>query len=219
MGNMPLNKYIDEVKRLHASGEASEHSYRPALQNCLSSFLKHVQVTNEPRRQLFGAPDYILKRGDITAGWIEAKDIGKDLDKVEKGSKDDDQWKRYTDAQSNIVLTDYLEFRFFTDGVKNETIRIGEVQNGKIISLPDNFARFESLFKDFGTFQGQTIKSAKKLAEMMAAKAALMRDVFFKVVTSHEPSTLKDQLAAFKEVLMHNMDEAQFADVYAQTVA
>lgn len=53
----------------------------------------------------------------------------------------------------------------------------------------------------------------------MAHKAALMRDVFYKVVKSDEPSTLKDQLVAFKEVLMHDMDEAQFADVYAQTVA
>jgi predicted helicase len=216
---MPIQKYIDEVKKLHATGHASEHSYRPALQNCLTGFLKNVQVTNEPRRQLFGAPDYILMRNDITVGWIEAKDIGKDLDKVEKGSKDDDQWERYTDAQPNIVLTDYLEFRFFTDGIKNEIVRIGEVQNGKIVPLPENFPRFEALFKDFGAFQGQTIKSARKLAEMMAAKAALMRDVFLKVVESNEPSVLKDQLSAFKEVLMHNMDEAQFADVYAQTIA
>ena len=100
------------------------------MQECLIGLFKDVQVTNEPRRQLFGAPDYILTRGDITVGWIEAKDLDKDLDKVEKGSKDDDQWKRYTDAQPNIILTDYLEFRFFTDGVKNETIRIGEVKNG-----------------------------------------------------------------------------------------
>ena len=91
---MSIQKYIEDVKKLYVSGNASEHSYRPALQNCLTGFLKNVQVTNEPRRQLFGAPDYILMRNDITVGWIEAKDIGKDLDKVEKGSKDDDQWQR-----------------------------------------------------------------------------------------------------------------------------
>ena len=173
-----LNGYIAQVDRLHRSGNATEHSYRPALQECLIGLFKDVQVTNEPRRQLFGAPDYILTRGDITVGWIEAKDLDKDLDKVEKGSKDDDQWKRYTDAQPNIILTDYLEFRFFTDGVKNETIRIGEVKNGKVIPLPENFSHLETLLKDFAAFQGQTIKSARKLAEMMAHKAALMRDVF-----------------------------------------
>lgn len=211
--------YINEVDRLFRSGAASEHSYRPALQNCLTKILKNVEVTNEPRRQLFGAPDYILTRGGITVGWIEAKDIDKDLNKVEKGSKDDDQWHRYTSAQPNIVLTDYLEFRFFRDSQRTESIRIGEVRNGKVVALNDNFARFETLFRDFGAFQGQTIRSAKKLAEMMAHKASLMRDVFFKVVSSDEASTLKDQFAAFREILVHDMDAAQFADVYAQTVA
>lgn len=211
--------YISEVDRLFRSGAASEHSYRPALQNCLTKILKNVEVTNEPRRQLFGAPDYILTRGGITVGWIEAKDIDKDLTKVEKGSKDDDQWHRYTSAQPNIVLTDYLEFRFFRDSQRTESIRIGEVRNGKVVALNDNFARFETLFRDFGAFQGQTIRSAKKLAEMMAHKASLMRDVFFKVVSSDEASTLKDQFSAFKEILVHDMDAAQFADVYAQTVA
>lgn len=214
-----LTIYINEVDRLFRSGSASEHSYRPALQNCLTKILKNVEVTNEPRRQLFGAPDYILTRGGITVGWIEAKDIDKDLTKVEKGSKDDDQWQRYTSAQPNIVLTDYLEFRFFRDSQRTESIRIGEVRNGKVVALSDNFARFETLFRDFGAFQGQTIRSAKKLAEMMAHKASLMRDVFFKVVSSDEASTLKDQFSAFKEILVHDMDAAQFADVYAQTVA
>lgn len=214
-----LSTYISEVDRLFRSQTASEHSYRPALQNCLTKILKDVIVTNEPRRQLFGAPDYILTRDGITAGWIEAKNVNHDLNKVEKGSKDDDQWQRYTAAQPNIVLTDYLEFRFFRDGQRTETIRIGEVKNGKVVPLDDNFTTFEKLFRDFGGFQGQTIKSAQKLAEMMAHKASLMRDVFFRVVKSDEDSTLKEQFAAFKEILVHDMDEAQFADVYAQTIA
>lgn len=214
-----ISAYINEVDRLFRSGNASEHSYRPALQNCLTKILKNVVVTNEPRRQLFGAPDYILTRDGVTVGWIEAKDVDRDLNRVEKGSKDDDQWQRYTSAQPNIVLTDYLEFRFFRDSQRTETIRIGEVKNGKVVPLNDNFARFETLFRDFGAFQGQTIKSAKKLAEMMAHKASLMRDVFYKVVSSDEASTLKDQFGAFKEILVHDMNPAQFADVYAQTVA
>lgn len=217
---MTVQHYIDEVHKHYKSGKATEHTYRGALQECLEDILpKDVHVTNEPKRQQCGAPDYILTRRKIDVGYIEAKEVGKDLDKVEKGSKDDDQWQRYTQSLENIILTDYLEFRFFTNGTKNETIKIAEIRDGKIIALPENFSRFETLLKDFAAFQGQTIKSSRKLAEMMAHKASLMRDVFFKVVTAEEPSTLKEQLAAFKEVLMHDMDEAQFADVYAQTVA
>lgn len=216
-----FEKYIEEIDRLYRSGHATEHSYRPALQDCLSRLLKDVQVTNEPKRQKCGAPDYILTRRKIDVGYIEAKDVGVDLDRVERGGKDDDQWKRYSTSLDNIILTDYLEFRFFLNGQKVETIRLAEPDGRSIVAKPENFDRFQNLIIDFAAFQGQTIKSAKKLAEMMARKAALMRDVFFQAVSSdvEGENGLKGQLEAFKAVLMHDMEETQFADVYAQTIA
>jgi len=216
-----LDKYIADVASLYASGQATEHSYRPALQECLTRLLKDVQVTNEPKRQSCGAPDFILTRRKIDIGYIEAKDIDRSLDQVEKGSKDDDQWQRYTASLENLILTDYLEFRFFVNGARNEIIKIAEVQHGRVVPLPENFHHFENLIKNFASYQGQTIKSAKKLAEMMAHKAALMRDVFYKTVTTEDDddNSLKNQLKAFQTVLVHDMDAAQFADVYAQTIA
>src|SRR5690606_32581422 len=85
--------------------------------------------------------------------------------------------------------------------------------------LPENYDRLKTLLLDFAAFQGQTIKSAKRLAEMMARKARLMRDVFHKTVTADDDNSLKDQLKAFQAVLVHDMDAEQFADVYAQTIA
>ncbi len=212
--------YLHELNALSRTGQATEHSYRPALQACLTALLPHVQVTNEPKRQKCGAPDYILSRRAIDIGYIEAKDIGVDLDRVERGSKDDDQWKRYTNSLENLILTDYLEFRFFVDGRRIEKVRIAEVTPKGIVAKPENFAHLKNLLMDFAAFQGPTITSSKKLAAMMAHKAALMREVFFKALTdATTDSSLKDQLAAFKSVLMHDMTEAQFADVYAQTIA
>lgn len=112
-----------------------------------------------------------------------------------------------------------MEFRFYRNGVNTETIKIAEAQNGKIVPLPKNNDRFTALLRDFSAWRGQSIKSAEKLAEMMAYKAALMRDVFYNAVTGKEESSLTQQFEAFKEVLMHDMNAAQFADVYAQTVA
>ncbi|MBF0336768.1 MAG: N-6 DNA methylase [Nitrospirae bacterium] len=216
-----FDKYITEINHLYRAGNATEHSYRLALQVLLTHLLKDVHVTNEPKRQKCGAPDYILTRRKIDIGYIEAKDIGVDLDRVERGSKDDDQWKRYTESLDNIILTDYLEFRFFMNGQRVEQIRIAQATSSGIVPQPENFMRLKNLLADFAAFQGQTIKSAKKLAEMMARKSALMRDVFFKAVTdeSTEECSLKDQLKAFQEVLVRYMDAAQFADVYAQTIA
>jgi predicted helicase len=68
----------------------------------------------------------------------------------------------------------------------------------------------------------QTIKSSKQLAEMMAGKARLLSDVIGKALVSdeinHENSTLKDQMKAFKDILIHDITPQGFADVYAQTI-
>lgn len=215
---MSLQKYIYDIGNLHKSGKATEHSYRPALQAYLTELFahNHIDVTNEPKRQKCGAPDYILSKKGIDVGYIEAKDIGIDLGKTEKS----EQLTRYRESLENLILTDYLEFCFFVNGEKVEQTAIARIENGNIVPLPENFDRLESLLNDFIAFQGQTIKSAKKLAQMMARKARLMRDVFYKAVQdTSENSSLHDQFEAFKIVLVHDMTEEQFADVYAQTVA
>ena len=70
---------------------------------------------------------------------------------------------------------------------------------------------------------GQTIKSLKSLAEMMAGKARLLFDIKEKSLTSYEEnkenSTLKEQMLAFKEILIHDFTPQSFADFYAQTIA
>ena len=192
--------YIQQINKIYRSGLATEHSYRPALHAVLSLILKDTEVTNEPKRQKCGAPDYIITRNKIYIGYVEAKDIGIDLDKVERGSKVDDQWSRYATSLDNIILTDFAQFRFFRNGHKVEEIRIAEPTKGSLTPLPANFGRLQSLLLDFAAFEGQPIKSAKKLAEMMAHKAALMRDVFFKAVTDEDDDaerTLQEQLDAF----------------------
>lgn len=57
----------------------------------------------------------------------------------------------------------------------------------------------------------------------MAGKARLLSDIIGKALTSdeanHKDSTLKDQMLAFKEILIHDITPKGFADVYAQTIA
>lgn len=57
----------------------------------------------------------------------------------------------------------------------------------------------------------------------MAGKARLLSDVIGKALTSdqinQENSTLKEQMNAFKEILIHDITPKGFADVYAQTIA
>lgn len=212
---MNFSDYVQDVNKRYIKGDAREHTYRGSLQNLLESIIPNIQATNEPARIKCGAPDYVLTRKDLPVGYIEAKNIGETLDKVEKT----EQLKRYLESLDNLILTDYLEFRFFKNKEKVETVKIAEIVDDAIRAIPENFEKLQTLLIDFAAFQGQTIKSSKKLAEMMAHKARLMRDIFRNTLESEEESTLKDQMKAFKSVLMHDLDTAQFADIYAQTIA
>lgn len=215
MNNL-LEQYCKNIKKRFKTGISTEHSYRGDLQNLLQNLIKGINVTNEPKRQKCGAPDYIIQRKEAPIGYIEAKDIGIDLNRIEKS----DQLKRYKKSLDNLILTDYLEFRFLKYGEKVKTIKIAEIENGKFKILPDNFESFITNIKDFCSFKGQTIKSAEKLAKMMAQKARMMEEVIYNaVIEQDEDNTLKEQLAAFRKILIHDLSEKNFADIYAQTIA
>ena len=220
---MTIESYLDNLNQRYTLGNATEHTFRGDLQQLLESLLPNVRATNEPKRQKCGAPDYILTKKDIPIGFIEAKDIGdKDLEgKKRTGNKE--QFDRYKASLTNLIFTDYIDFHIYQDGEFITKIAIAEVVDNQIKPLPGNFAAFTNLIKDFAIHIGQTIKSSKRLAEMMAGKARLLSDVIEKALNSDvenlENSTLKEQMTAFKEILIHDITPRSFADVYAQTIA
>jgi predicted helicase len=220
---MTIQEYIDNLDKRYRLGNATEHTFRGDLQQLLESLVPAISATNEPKRQKCGAPDYILTKKDIPVGFIEAKDIGdKDLEgKKKTGNKE--QFDRYKASLNNLIFTDYINFHLYREGEYVTKIAIGEVTEKGIKPLPENFGSFENLIKDFCTHIGQTIKSSKKLAEMMAGKARLLSDIIEKSLTSDEEnqenSTLKEQMLAFKQILIHDITPQGFADVYAQTIA
>ncbi len=220
---MTTSQYLDNINQRFKLGNATEHTFRGDLQTLIESLVPTIRATNEPKRQSCGAPDYILTTKDIPVGFIEAKDIGdRDLEGLKKtGNKE--QFDRYKASLSNLIFTDYLTFILYREGEFVSTITIGEITDKGIKPLTDNFASFENFIKDFCSHHGQTIKSSKKLAEMMAGKARLLSEVIEKALNSDEEnsedSTLKDQMNAFKEILIHDITPKGFADVYAQTIA
>lgn len=214
-----IQHYLNVVNALYKAGRSTEHSYRGDLGQLISALAPKVQVTNEPTRISCGAPDYIITHNDIPIGYIEAKDIGKPL-----GSKEyKEQFDRYRQSLNNLIITDYLDFHLYVDGEKVSTVSIAEIKDGKVVPLPEKFAHFEAFIKDFCSYHGQTIKSSKKLAEMMAGKAKMLAAVIGNAVSSDEEtnanSTLKEQMHAFKEILIHDIKPREFADIYAQTIA
>jgi len=210
-----IKTYIDELDRDFRTGKATEHSHRPALKRLLESMLDGVQAINEPKHIDCGAPDYIVTRKDIPVGYIEAKDIGKDLNHKDfKG-----QFDRYKQSLDNLIITDYLDFRRYIKGELVDSVRIAEAKGNKITPIKANLGHFEQFIKDFGLAHPQGITSPAEIARMMAGKARLMAEIIKEALKREDSdNALLEQMNAFKEVLIHDIKPEQFADVYAQTI-
>ncbi len=221
MANTLTAEYFHHINSRYKAGNATEHTYRGDLQQLIENIVSGVVATNEPQRIKCGAPDYVITKKDIPVGYIEAKDLGVGLDAIEKS----EQLKRYRESLENLILTDYVEFRLFKNGEKVSTIKIAELQGGKLKPLGENYEAFENFIKDFCAQSGQTITSAEKLAKMMAGKARLMAAVLESALKEdiedklNPDTSLQEQFNAFQLMLIHDLTEKQFADIYSQTIA
>ena len=208
-------KYLDGIIRKFKTGKTTEHSFRGDLQDFIERTVAGVQAINEPTRQKCGAPDYIIQKKNIPVGYIEAKDIDKNLDVVEKS----EQLDRYRASLDNLILTNYLEFRFFVNGEHVDTVKVGDIINGKIKVYENEYQKLIDHIRNFCDYQGQTIKSPKQLANLMAQKAVMIRDVIISALECDCSGSLANQRDAFKQILLHDLTDHTFADMYAQTIA
>ena len=113
-----FSEYFKQVQTTLEAGHASEGSHYPTLKALLESFCdgNHCHKSAQPYR--VRSVDSIVTRGSATIGYVEAKDIGKNLDDIEQGKgPDGERFNRYFSSLTNLILTDYLEFRWYVDGV------------------------------------------------------------------------------------------------------
>ena len=131
-----------------------------------------------------------------------------------------EQKERNLKALPNLIYTNGLDFDFYRNGESVASVTIADIEKG-IQPRPDQFETLESLLRDFIAQRPQTITSPRDLAERMAGKAILIKDVLFNALrTDTESGTeLTKQYRAFKESLIHDIAPEEFADIYAETIA
>jgi len=227
----PLQNYLRKLERALKRGDATEHTHRPALKELIEALDDKLIATNEPKRSDCGAPDYVVSRirDQLSLGYIEAKDLGADLAEIERG----EQLKRYLASLPNLLLTDYLEFRWFVDGKKRETFRLATLQpGGKLAPVSaEEMERAESLLLAFLTQRPVDIASAEELARRLAKLTHVIRDIIIGAFQTQQASQqLRDWRNAFAVTLLPELapqgdakKEAEaareFADMFAQTLA
>lgn len=222
---MPTNPfiaaYIKELDRLYLTCLTTEHSFRPALQKLLEN-LCQCTVVNEQSHIDCGAPDLTLLRNNLPIAFVEAKNLEDgDLDGRRKNKE---QFDRYKASLDTIVFTDYLDFKLYQHGEWVMSVHLAEIQ-GKHICLCDE-ARLIGMADIIRQQTPQHITSAGKLAQLMAAKARLLRDIIENAIRNDQQqnktpyeSELLGYMQSFQDVLLHDITPKTFADIYAQTIA
>ena len=211
-----ISTYIKEINQLYQTGLTTEHSFRPALQRLVSD-CAGCTVINEQSHIDCGAPDLTLLSKQLPIAYIEAKDLEDgDLDGRKKNKE---QFDRYKASLDTIIFTDYLDFHLYEHGEWQQSVRLAEIQGNKIrLSDAD---RFVSLMEHIKNARPQRITSASKLAQLMAGKARLLRDIIEQALIQDgdNPTELRCYMEDFRKTLLHDITPQKFADIYAQTIA
>ena len=214
--SLPFDTYLKSIQKNLQNG--SERSHYPALKNLIDDPLHGIDAVIEEKGNKAGIPDFTVKRRDLLVGYIEAKDVGLNLRQIEKT----EQLQRYLEAFPNLVLTNYLEFRWYVDGKCRQTEVLADLStnsgDGKLqIKNADKIA---ALLDQFLNYSGEIISKPEDLARQMAR---LTKAIRLATTTALDEEDNKGELhqlkQGFSEVLLPDLSDPDFADMYAQTIS
>ena len=208
------DRYLQGIYHTQTIPEATpELSLFPHLQTFLEDIAPDhfdrgsVQFTQESRRlDQIGRPDFIAMDGLLPIGYIEAEAYGRDLDALTGHAAA--QNARFIENLDNFILTNFVEFRLYTDGQPRATAHITDA--------PEDLETLLERFLNAGRIQ---IASPEVLARYLARRTRELQTQVATTLIDEDESSIHRMFSAFKEKLLSTLTPADFADMYAQTLA
>ena len=202
--------YRQNIQQTREQSDATpELSLHIHLQNFLeqaAELLGYViTITHEPQQLEIGRPDFVVRDSLFPLGYIEAEAYDRNLDRLTGHAAA--QNARFIENLDNFILTNFVEFRLYTDGTLRATARI---DNG--------IENLESLLDGFFSAGPRQIDTPEALAKHLARRT---RELQTQIATTliDENSDTYAMFSAFKELLLSTLTPDEFADMYAQTLA
>ncbi len=216
-------EYLHQIFKKYQRGDATEISYYSTLEKFLkeisdSKRKKKIEITTIPKKTEAGNPDFRIWDGrKKIIGYIEAKDLGIDLDKIE----DSDQIKRYISTFPNVLLTNYTEFRLYRYGEPIDKVLLARPYVfKKLNTIPpvENEDDFYKLIDNFLNFSLPKTYTAKTLAVELAKRTKFLKDEVIIEELKRNDQSIHGFYNAFKEFLIAGISEDEFSDLYSQTI-
>jgi hypothetical protein len=218
-----LQDYLKQIAGIAGKGDAREETYYSALSSLLLDFAhtrknRKIDITILPRKTLAGNPDFRVWDGRRhIIGYVEAKPPDEqNLDRIEESQ----QLNRYRGAFSNLILTNFFEFRLYRDGKLVDRTQIGRpfvAHQLRLVPPAENQNEFLALLDKFFTFSLPRTYTPRTLAEALACRTHYLREqVLLELATGN--GDLTGFYQAFQKHLIAALTKEDFADMYAQTV-
>ncbi len=145
--NKEFQRYFKEIRRIYLQGDYTEWTLRTPFENFVKSLNSNYNLIQEPKRTKgLGAPDFKAFFGSRKVGFIETKDLDKNLDSI----LESEQLKKYIEGINNLILTNYCRFMLIREGRKIfdfNLFTVADLENSRFI-IPDDKI---DTFNQFGT--------------------------------------------------------------------
>lgn len=223
--NHELSRYYKAIRTSHLSKDSTEYTYRTPFENFITSLSDEYRLRHEPKRvRDLGAPDFKAFRKSVRVGYIETKDLGKNLDEIMESK----QVERYRESITNLILTDYRRFILIRNNLVVFDLSIfslSDLRNLKFRIPHQNALQLKELLDTFFRHSPDQITSAKELAGELSRRAKLLR--FYSVEQLKEDRNKKNETGrkssvySFYQGMKELHDEFtidECADAYAQTI-
>jgi predicted helicase len=217
------NQFLSNLFNTYKKGDAREESYYKHLADFISLFSelqrkKKIDITILPKKTEAGNPDFRIWDGkQKIIGYIEAKDLGADLNRIE----DSEQLERYLATFPNVILTNFTEFRLFRNGERIESVSIARpfvIKKLSTLPVVENEDKLFELFERFLDFSLPKTYTARTLAIELAKRTKFLKDEIVSEELKSGTKSIQGFYEAFKEFLIAGISEDEFADIYSQTI-
>lgn len=214
-----FENFLSLVFEKYKTGEAGERSYYPLLENLLKDY-KNSQVIIEAKKSSVGIPDFKVETlKGLLVGYIEAKDVDRDLDKIT--SLEQKQIERYRKEYPKLIVTNFIEFRLYEN---NELVEIVKITQPVLLKLGtpvlDNEAKVRGLFERFFSTTIPQVHTSKMLSQLLAHKTKVLRGLIREEIDLNDTqeNVTEKLLETFRRSLKPDMTPEVFSDMYAQTI-
>jgi len=219
-----FQEYFREIRNRYSTGDYTEPTLRTPFENFIRGLSNDFVLIHEPKRTEIGAPDFKAFRRIVKVGYIETKDLNKNLDEELKS----DQIKKYRESIDNLILTNYNRFILLRSGRKPfdfNLFNLSDLDNPKFVISDEKVKEFWRLLETFFSYNLPTIKSALELSLELSKKAKLLKELakeqleedLAKVKNGEPTSSVYDFYEGTKE-LIKDIKVDDCADAYAQTI-